>query len=155
MQRFWNLVNIVDTDNCWEFTGYKWKTGYGCFWLNGKSVCAHRAAYLLTTGVIPDGLNVCHTCDNPTCCNPRHLFLGTQKDNMHDRNRKNRANNAVGERNAKKLTWQQVCEIRGLYSSGNHLQKEIAAKFNIAPSMVSYITRKSGGWREAGLSTAP
>ena len=71
---------------CWTWTGKRYPTGYGRF---GKHY-AHRVAYELAYGPIPEGMHVCHSCDNPPCCNPAHLWIGTPKDNMQDRERKGR-----------------------------------------------------------------
>lgn len=89
-ERFWEKVNILGEDDCWEWTKAIHKFGYGKFWLNGKEIHSHRFVYSLIYGNIPDGLWVLHSCDNGRCCNPEHLKLGTQLDNtqdMIDRNR--------------------------------------------------------------------
>jgi hypothetical protein len=72
-------------DKCWEFQGARTSpNGHGIMTVDGKRVMAHRAAYEVWVGPILDGMKVCHHCDNPICCNPTHLFLGTQRDNMRD-----------------------------------------------------------------------
>lgn len=84
------LLSHVETKSeteCWEWTGYKDSNGYGRF-SGGNYV--HRAIYEMYFGEIPKEMSICHTCDNPSCCNPQHLFLGTHKDNMHDRDKKGR-----------------------------------------------------------------
>jgi len=88
---FWARVVPVsdDPDGCWEWTGGRdAKTGYGKFRLlySGRQphLWAHRVAYLLSRGVLPEGRRVLHRCDNPPCCRPDHLFVGTQRDNLRD-----------------------------------------------------------------------
>ena len=84
--RFWSRVK--KTSKCWEWQGTKLKTGYGVVSIKGKNIRAHRIAYELTKGKIPQGYGVCHTCDNPSCVKPDHLWIGTHKENMEDRNKK-------------------------------------------------------------------
>jgi hypothetical protein len=92
--KFWGMVKIGGKDDCWVWTGCKLPTGYGHY-RKTKScqLYAHRTAFELTNGPIPDGLEVCHTCDNPPCCNPNHLWIGTHLDNVHDRDMKGRGRN--------------------------------------------------------------
>lgn len=88
-ERFWNRVAI--RSGCWEWLGPRNKAGYGSLqWLN-ESTNSHRVAYKLANGEIPAGLYVRHKCDNPPCCNPTHLFLGTCSDNAQDMVAKGRA----------------------------------------------------------------
>jgi hypothetical protein len=107
-----------DPDLCWVWTAYVWPDGYGCFWLNGKNVRAHRASWELThERPIPYGLLICHTCDNRKCVNPKHLFVGTYRDNIHDCREKGRI--ARGElQGLSKLTEKKVVNIRKLREKG-------------------------------------
>ena len=89
--RFWSKVD--KSGDCWIWTGATNKKGYGQFKIAGKQNASHRVSYILTKGEIGE-LFVCHTCDNPSCVNPSHLWLGTCKDNHQDRERKKRGNNS-------------------------------------------------------------
>ena len=84
--RFW--VKAEDTGTCWVWKRSIKRHGYGVFGHKGKTITAHRASYELLNGEIPKGLYVLHTCDNPACINPDHLWVGSQKDNMKDRVKK-------------------------------------------------------------------
>lgn len=95
--RFWSKVTIGDPKECWEWKEGRFTRGYGSFWLNGRSVISSRVAWELSFGPIPRGMIVCHACDNPPCCNPAHLWIGTDEDNMTDRDTKGRQ--ASGDRN--------------------------------------------------------
>lgn len=159
--RFWPKVDTKggDIEQCWLFTGGLWPTGYGRFFMpNNNSVraYAHRIAYMLHYGQIPDGLVVMHTCDNPPCCNPHHLRLGTLADNNRDRSAKGRGreNRQWGAANPRaKLTAELVLRIRTLYSGGVS-QDKIAAMFDVKQPQVSRLVRgvswPDGPWPEDG-----
>lgn len=92
MRRFWNKVDMPDV--CWEWQASRIndrgiKT-YGRISINGKIVSAHRFVYQQFYGLIPKGMFICHTCDNPRCVNPKHLFLGSPMDNVQDKIKKKR-----------------------------------------------------------------
>ena len=85
IRRFWSHVHIAGPLECWPWLDGKSDRGYGKFGNNGRNLRAHRVAYFLGTGEIPlSDMGVCHACDNPPCCNPDHLFLGTQANNVRD-----------------------------------------------------------------------
>jgi hypothetical protein len=138
-ERLWTRVDVrFDHAACWEWQGYRDRRGYGQIGVSRprrRLVYAHRLAWEDTNGPIPDGMMVCHSCDNPPCCNPAHLFLGTQRDNMQDASDKGR----VKPHNVK-LTEDQVRAIRALY--GTMPQYRIAERFGISKMSVSFIVRR-------------
>jgi hypothetical protein len=89
INKFWHKVKAVDS-GCWEWQGSAQPRRYGKFWLGKKCISSHRAAWKLTRFYIPENYCVCHRCDNPLCCNPAHLFIGTILDNNRDKFEKGR-----------------------------------------------------------------
>lgn len=139
-QRFWEKVN--KTDDCWEWTAALNSSGYGTISVNGKERRAHRISWQLHYGTIPEGMLVCHKCDNRKCVNPDHLFLGTNSDNIHDCCVKGRRPRQSGENNnSAKLTSDDVEEIRDLYKGKNFNCRQLAKIFNISTSHVAGIIR--------------
>lgn len=114
--RFWRFVEKRGPDECWEWAGGRNKNKYGVFGLGAASdgrTTAHRYSYILHCGEVPQGMIVMHTCDNPPCCNPRHLRLGTHAENTADMHEKNRANRPRGlESSQAKLDDEKVRFIR-------------------------------------------
>ncbi len=98
---FWNKVARAGDDECWLWTGSLARDGYGKIVIDYRQYRAHVLARYLSTGTWPAPLFTCHACDHPLCCNPAHLFLGTQADNVADRTRKGRS--ASGDRHGSKL----------------------------------------------------
>ena len=82
--RFWSKVSIKSADECWEWKAGRLPFGYGQIFMHGKAQRAPRLALVLSGITVPKGAFVCHHCDNPPCCNPAHLFIGTNKDNALD-----------------------------------------------------------------------
>lgn len=125
---------------CWEFTGGRTRDGYGSIGHgNGPgTMLAHRAAYLLAYGELPDELEICHHCDNPPCVNPEHLFAGTHQDNMDDSSRKNRRKGSPGTRNgSNKFPVSTILRIRQL--GGTMSQQKIADLTGVHQTTVSLV----------------
>lgn len=141
MARF--LANTIrDRRDCWNWTGSENSNGYGRFVLNDRHILAHRLSYELFFGKIPNGLNVCHKCDNRKCVNPEHLWLGSQSENLTDASTKGRMKqpDTRAHRNGNTtLTWDKVRAIRAMHARG--LRKfHIARLFNVSASTISNIT---------------
>lgn len=146
-QRFWSHVEISGINDCWIWKLKPDIWGYGVFCLDSKRIKAHRYSYVLKFGNIPEGMKVCHKCDNPICVNPNHLFLGTNSDNMLDMFAKGRGFNVgftrghkrtIGSKNAKaKLSEDQIREIRINYQAITPITRdEIASKYNVDPKTI-------------------
>jgi len=127
------------TDGCWWWTGCTTRTGYGLFPFRGKLSGAHRVAYELSVGPIPDKKHVCHKCDNRNCMNPDHLFLGTHQDNMDDKCRKQRQVRGHDVSHSK-LVAPQVAEIRRRYAKGGVTQA-LGREFGVTQVTVGDIVR--------------
>lgn len=141
--RFWAKVKKAGKSDCWEWLGARKPKGYGNVRINKKYTTAHRAAWEYTYGSIPNGMNILHSCDNPPCCNPSHLMLGTTVSNYVDMVRKGRQKapaKRLGESNPlAKLTTEQVKQIRGMYIRGTTKQIDIANIFGVTQSAISAI----------------
>lgn len=135
--RFWPYLRIAD-NGCWEWMRGRDQDGYGNLrW--GKEQRTNRIAWLLVYGAIPKDKQVLHRCDNPPCCNPLHLFLGTDADNKEDMWAKGRGCGPRGELSAwAKLTEAQVQEIRRLHQAGV-VQRRIAEQFGVGFKAISKI----------------
>jgi len=146
-ERFWEKVDKKGPDDCWEWTAGKLSRGYGRIKINGKEQYAHRVSWELANGPIPDGMCVLHRCDNPSCVNPAHLFLGTQGDNVYDMHQKGRAPDLRGERNGRaRISREDVHKIREMISQGIS-QTNIARQYEVTKQEINNInTGVSWGW---------
>ena len=125
------------TGDCWLWKGARTEKGYGQTRFEGRETSAHRVAYRLLVGPIPDGMFVCHRCDNPPCCNPAHLFLGTPGENSADMAAKGRA--ALGERNGNaKLTEWDVRVAKARLAAGD-TGTDIARDLGVSSRLISGI----------------
>lgn len=155
LNRFWSKVNVLGKDDCWEWKSGTNGKGYGQFFirLEGKKLIheyAHRISWMLKFGDIPEGMRICHSCDNPPCCNPDHYFLGTQLDNMQDASRKGRCK--VPGFKGEEISWaklkeKDVLEIKKLLREGSKSQSEIARNFGVSVQAIHYIkTGRNWAW---------
>lgn len=150
LDRFFYFVDdIGDESSCWNWMGSKDGGGYGIFICKeyGREK-AHRLMYMETYGEIPEGMYICHTCDNPSCVNPSHLFLGTNQDNIDDKVLKDRQSRLFGKNNGRsKLSEMDVINMRKDYKSGNYSYRDLVKKYNIGQTQVARIIKKeSWSW---------
>ena len=140
-ERFWNKVLKKSKKDCWIWNGYKDSSGYGLLTISkGRREGAHRASWIVHFGEIKNNLHVLHHCDNPSCVNPKHLFLGTNNDNIADRIKKGRTRE--GEKNANaKLTYESANIIRELYENRNLSQTSLAKEFCLCTATINHIIR--------------
>ena len=139
------MSRVTKTPTCWIWNGATLPKGYGTMHGRRQTLLTHRVAYELAFGPIPDGRMVLHRCDTPACVRPSHLFLGTAADNTLDMVLKNRHQRSC------KLTADDVRRIRELSHQGL-LQREIAARFGIAQTTVSYALRH---WKHITTAFVP
>ena len=142
IERFWEHVTVPDDrDSCWEWSGQE----RGRFRMGGKNEkmeSPYRLAYRLMVGDIPDGIFICHKCDNPRCVNPGHLFPGTPSANSRDMVSKGRGPNNRGERcGTSKLTEQEVVEIRDKRRRGL-THASLAAEYKVSQSAINAIAKR-------------
>lgn len=147
VERFWEKVR--KSDGCWEWIGAIFVTGYGAFSFNGSPAKAHRIAWRLTNGEIPDGKMVCHHCDNRKCVRPDHLFLGGALENNRDM--------TIKERHGRMLfTHAQISRIRSLYDRyRDHLTHlRIADWFGVSKATISHMMT-GRNWKYANGAHLP
>lgn len=166
--RFWAKVNKDGPTQphmespCWIWMAYKNNYGYGQFGVGDKILSAHRIVWTLAHCPIPNdnnshGICVLHRCDVTSCVNPDHLFLGTQIDNIRDRDSKGRGNHTRGEKHhmrihpekargeangRAKLTIEQIIDIRTIYAAGGTTQRHLATQFDISEPTINQIIRR-------------
>lgn len=172
LERFYNKVQLPDSpDGCWIWAAGTTSAGYGRFSFNKREGLAHRFSYQYFIGAIPEGMYICHRCDNPSCVNPAHLFAATQKDNLADMVRKGRA--CFGDRNGSrihpervrrgdnhpfklhpekiqrgeahsqaKLTENQVREIRQRFVAGGVNYPQLAHEYGVNKATISDIVNR-------------
>jgi hypothetical protein len=137
---FWDLVMTGEEAKCWPWSGHKADTGYGRF----GTCYAHRIAWYLTNGTIPEGFYVCHRCDNRLCCNPGHLFLGTHQDNVSDMVNKRRHAHGVTSGQSKLSPSRAEGAIFVMALGLN--QREAGELFGLTQSHMSLLWRGCTGW---------
>lgn len=172
--RFWARVHRGDVSVCWPWLGCRRGDGYGAAHSDGRQYGAHRVAYTLTLGPIPRGMLVCHRCDNPVCCNPGHLWIGSPGDNMRDmvakgrHARKGPHNPARGDRNgsrtqphrlvrgvahpSSKLTESEVRDIRDRVRCGEH-KAALAREYGVAPLSIQRLVA-GVTWKHIAMEVA-
>lgn len=139
LQDVWKYVDKRGHDECWPWTGALRRGGYGAFTLKRRGVVASRAAFHSSTGIDPGTHFVCHSCDNPACCNPAHLFLGSATDNVRDMNTKGRGRPPKGSSHwSTRLTEDAVRDIRRRRSAGEKLN-DLSSEYGVSASRLSVI----------------
>lgn len=144
-ERFW--LKVSKSEDCWIWNACRRK-GYGTLGISvgrGRVVMmrAHRVAWTLTNGPIPDGMCVLHRCDNPSCCNPRHLFIGTQADNVADMVRKGRRRSGL-----RPPILSSLQRARMLSDRPTHTLAQLAERYGVSITTAWFATRtpnKNGG----------
>jgi hypothetical protein len=141
-QRIYDYSIPEPNSGCWLWVGSLNACGYGTMGYKRKSQLAHRVSFSVFIGRFPKNKKVLHWCDTPCCVNPEHLFIGTQKDNVHDMERKNRSYHPAGEDHGKALlTAQQVREIRAAKKS-----RGLAKQYGVGQHVIKY-ARRAGTWK--------
>lgn len=142
---FWGYVDKSGGPSaCWPWTAGRGRRGYGKAWRRGRTLGAHKIAFELTVGPVADGMYVCHHCDNPPCCNPTHLYVGTPKQNTADSVLKGRRNTPTGERLPHTvLSESKVADILERHSNGARVC-DLATQYGVSRSAIySVVTGKN------------
>jgi len=130
---FWSKVDVKESNECWNYKAGTSGDGYGYFWTGSKQLRAHRHSWSITKGTIPEGKLCLHKCDNRKCVNPKHLYIGTQSDNIYDREKRNGFNRIII--NEPRLTRKDVVLIKELSNKGK-TQIELAKVFKVCPTTI-------------------
>jgi hypothetical protein len=135
LKRLMAKIRINETTGCWDWTAGKNRCGYGCFSINRQTRLAHRVSYEMKYGPIREDILVCHSCDNPGCVNPDHLFLGTCAENTADRDAKSRQARGRAHGRAKLAD----ADISAIRNSTDKTQAQLAKLFGVHQSQISLI----------------
>lgn len=141
VERFWEKVDVRGPDECWPWTA-GCSSGYGRIGCGTRrrSRYAHVVSYEIHKGPVPKGLYVLHSCDNPPCCNPKHLNAGTPQQNMLDKIERGRGNNVKGEKcPSAKLSEADIETIRNLYATGKITHKKLGEEFSVSKTTIRKI----------------
>lgn len=151
--RIMECLDVRSDYECWEWVCGRHQQGYGIIQIDDKKKKAHRVVYEMIVGPIPPGMKLLHKCDNPPCCNPNHLFLGTQADNIRDCESKGRSiHKAInGSRNGMaKLNEEDIVTIRRLYADGAFSQYHIASNFGVSQTIIHRVVTNKA-WRHVDV----
>lgn len=147
LKRFWARVDR--TDDCWTWCGARHTFGYGVVSFLGRQRYVHRLVYMMNHGRIPSGMSVLHRCDNPPCCRPDHLFLGSQLDNVRDMASKKRYHSYPGEHHTlAALTNAEAARIRALLKEGGISQRQLARDYGVS-NMTVWSIANGKSYKEA------
>lgn len=149
-EKFTGKIKINEQTGCWDWLGRPMSNGYGVISDNGKQQLTHRYSFTKHTGEIPDGMVVMHLCDRPICCNPDHLKLGTQAENLLDMKEKGRHRAGVGERHRNAiLSESQARHIKEMLKLGRK-GAEIAKELNVSRHVI-YAIKQNKSWTHVQL----
>jgi hypothetical protein len=137
LERYQAKVQVGTSDECWPWLGGTVNNGYGMFWFKGRMVLAGRWKWQQERGPIPEGMILCHACDNPPCQNLDHMFLGTYADNTQDMMNKGRNRSRPAA-----LTPMQANEVRGRYLNGGASQRQLAREYAVSQYVIGAVVRK-------------
>lgn len=139
IERFLSRVDKKSESECWIWAGRTNPDGYGQFDCRNSTVPSHRYMWSMLNGEIPQGMVICHRCDNPKCVNPSHLFLGTVQDNVRDRDMKGRQADHAGTKNGRAVLDENgAIKVKELRKSGL-TYKDISTEMGVSVGCVSHI----------------